>query len=69
MQHDPFLPEIERFLTETGIGASTFGRKTLKDPSFVRECRLMGRKIGDDTRKTLEAFMKAERRKRGKRAA
>lgn len=72
MQHDPFLPEIERFLSETGVGATTLGRKALNDPNFFRECKLMGRKIGEKAKAKLIAFMAAKRkelRKRAKRAA
>jgi tRNA-dihydrouridine synthase len=63
MERDPFLPTIEKFLSETGLGAATLGRKALNDPNFVRECKLMGRKISAETRAKLEAFMRKERRK------
>jgi tRNA-dihydrouridine synthase len=69
MERDPFLPTIEKFLSETGLGAATLGRKALNDPNFVRECRLLGRKIGEKSKARLVKFMTAERRKLGKRAA
>lgn len=33
------LQEIEAFLRETGMGASTFGRKAMADSTFVHELR------------------------------
>jgi hypothetical protein len=34
------LEDVEAFLRETGMGASTFGRKAMADSTFVRELRL-----------------------------
>jgi 2,4-dienoyl-CoA reductase-like NADH-dependent reductase (Old Yellow Enzyme family) len=33
------LQRIERFLSDTGMKASTFGRKAVKDPNFVYRLR------------------------------
>jgi hypothetical protein len=59
---DPFLPAIEKFLSETGISASGFGKAALGDPMFVRDLRLTGRKIKPKTRRELEAFMAKARK-------
>lgn len=36
---DDFLAEIEAFLVEAKMDASTFGRDALKDPNFVFDLR------------------------------
>jgi hypothetical protein len=69
MEHDPFLPEVEKFLTETRLSASRFGKLAVGDPMFVRDMRLTGRKLRPETVDALKAFMARERRKLGKRAA
>jgi hypothetical protein len=47
--NDPFLAEIEAFLTETGLTATTFGRLALGDPGFVFDLR-----NGRDCRRSTE---------------
>ncbi len=39
MRNEDFKNEIERFLTETGMAASSFGRMCMSDPKFVDRIR------------------------------
>ena len=34
-----FLSEVERFLSDTGIAATTFGGNVMADPNFIRQLR------------------------------
>lgn len=55
-----FLSEIERFLAESGMSATAFGRAALKDPNFVfdlREGRIPNLAIVE----RVQTFMRDER--------
>jgi len=36
---EQFAGEVETFLADTGLDATTFGKRALKDPNFVFELR------------------------------
>lgn len=63
MAQDPLLPLIERFLTDTGMGASYFGQRAVRNSKLVHRLRL-GRPIQSDTETRLRAFMSEEMSKR-----
>lgn len=54
------LPRIERFLRETGMPWTKFGRLAAHDPRFVEDLR-NGRTPRASTAKRIEAFMRAYR--------
>lgn len=53
------LGEIELYLRRTGIPASTFGRRAVRDPRLVRDLRA-GRTPGDRVRQRVEAALRGE---------
>jgi hypothetical protein len=59
MAHDPILISIERFLADTGMSASYFGEKAVRNSKVVARLR-GGRPIQDDTAARLRAFMASE---------
>lgn len=50
------LPNIERYLKETGMPATRFGRDAVRDPRLVHDMR-RGRAVGDRMRHRVEHFM------------
>ena len=50
------ITRIERFLRETGMAATRFGREAVRDPRFVLDLRL-GREPGGRVRCRAEHFM------------
>jgi hypothetical protein len=61
MQPDiPLLMIVERFLRETQMPATLFGRRAVKDPSFVSDLR-RGRSVGTAVRCRVEHFMNITR--------
>ena len=61
MQSDtPLLMIVERFLRETKMPATLFGRRAVKDPSFVSDLR-RGRSVGTSVRCRAEHFMNMAR--------
>ncbi len=61
MQSDkPLLMIVERFLRETQMPATLFGRRAVKDPSFVSDLR-RGRSVGTSVRCRVEHFMNTMR--------
>ena len=56
----PLIMTIERFLRETGMPATRFGRMAVHDPRFVLDLR-MGREPGTRVRCRAEHFMNIER--------
>ena len=64
----PLLMIIERFLRDTGMAATRFGREAVKDPRFVLDLRL-GREPGTRVRCRVEHFMNIYRRDRREGAA
>lgn len=52
----PLLMIIERFLRETDMAPSLFGRRAVNDPSFVADLR-RGRTPGTSLRCRAEHFM------------
>lgn len=56
---DHFLNDIEAFLEETGMAASTFGREALSDPSFVARIRSGGDCLSR-TKSRVRAYMNAQ---------
>ena len=59
----PLLAIIERFLRDTGMPATRFGREAVKDPRFVLDLRL-GREPGTRVRCRVEHFMNIWRAER-----
>lgn len=53
------LNEIDRYMAETGMAATTFGRKAVRDPRLVLDMRL-GRRLRPATRARVAALL-AER--------
>ncbi len=56
----PLIMLIERFLKQTGMPATTFGRLAVRDPRFVLDLR-MGREPGSRVRCRVEHFMNIAR--------
>ncbi|MEQ1687055.1 MAG: hypothetical protein ABL874_00600 [Sphingopyxis sp.] len=56
----PLLMIIERFLRQSGMPATKFGRMAVRDPRFVLDLR-MGREPGPQVRCRVEHFMNNER--------
>jgi hypothetical protein len=59
MDKHPLLPVIETYLRETGIAASTFGQKAVKQSTLVQRLRLGG-SIGWRTENRIRQFMKSK---------
>ena len=57
---EAFLAEIERFLAETGMNATAFGRAAANDPNFVGDLR-NGRKPNFGTADRVDEFMRRYR--------
>ena len=55
----PLIMRIERFLRETGMPATKFGRLAVRDPRFVLDLR-MGREPGSRVSCRVEHFMNNE---------
>lgn len=63
MAHEPIILSIERFLADTGMSASYFGEKAVRNSKVVSRLR-NGRPIQDDTAARLRSFMADEMAKR-----
>ena len=50
------IRQIEKFLAETGMAWTKFGRLATHDPRFVQDLR-NGRTPGPETRKRVEQFI------------
>jgi predicted transcriptional regulator len=57
------LRDVEQFLAETGMHATTFGLKALNDLAFVSNLR-DGRKVRLDTAEKVRKFMADYRKKK-----
>lgn len=64
----PLLMTVERFLRETGMAPTLFGRRALNDPRFVSDLR-QGRSPGTSVRCRVEHFMNIIRAERNREAA
>lgn len=53
---DPILDEVEAFLATSGMAASVFGIKVLRDPSLVLDLR-RGRELKLRTRARVRAYI------------
>lgn len=66
----PLLPEIEAFLSETGMGITYFGKVAANDSNLVQRLRTgvtaKGREVyvRPSTARNVRAFMRAERKRR-----
>lgn len=56
----PLLMTVEHFLRQTNMPPSLFGRRALRDPSFVSDLR-RGRSVGNSVRCRVEHFMNITR--------
>lgn len=65
---DPILTEIDAFLSDTGMGASYFGKKAVGNSEVVARLRAGGR-IWPETRDKLRDFIHAKRTSESKRGA
>lgn len=54
----PILGDIARFLSSTGMRATTFGHKALGDPNFVEDVRC-GRDVRRVTERKVRCYMEA----------
>ena len=54
------IRKIERFLRETGMPPSVFGREAMRDPRFVTDLR-RGREPGGRTEAKVEQYMSTRR--------
>jgi 2,4-dienoyl-CoA reductase-like NADH-dependent reductase (Old Yellow Enzyme family) len=52
----PLLDQIERYLDETQLSATRFGRMAVRDPRFVHDLRA-GREPRYATRERVKAFL------------
>jgi hypothetical protein len=59
----PLLMLVERYLRDTGMAATTFGRRASRDPRLVFDLR-RGRTPGDRLRRSIEHFMNIAKEKR-----
>lgn len=55
---DPILPEVARFIAETGMTKTAFGVSASKDPALVFELE-KGRELRRSTRQRIRNFMAA----------
>jgi hypothetical protein len=55
---ETLLPEIERFLTLTGMKPTRFSQEAIGDRHFVRQLRL-GRRVWPETAAKARSFMAA----------
>lgn len=55
------IRQIERFLRETGMSATRFGRRAVRDPRFVVDLR-NGREPSRRTTARVERFMNTHRK-------
>lgn len=55
------IRQIERFLRDTGMSATGFGRTAVQDPCFVHDLR-KGREPGGRTAARVTAFMSTHRK-------
>lgn len=58
MTHDPILEDVERYLAQSGLTPTAFGKAALGDPKFVFDLR-DGRECRRATRERARAFMHA----------
>ena len=65
METEPVLADIERFLVETGMGESYFGRRATGNSELVRRLR-KGKTITTRTEKAIRGFISSERTQRAK---
>jgi len=62
--HAPSLiAEIERFLADTGMGASYFGKRAIGNSELVARLRA-GRRTWPETESKVRQFIESERRRR-----
>lgn len=59
----PLLVEIDAFLSETGMGASYFGKAAVGNSELVPRLR-QGKRCWPETAQKVRAFIRAELRKR-----
>lgn len=62
--HPQLLADIEAFLTETGMGASYFGKAAVGNSEVVARLR-SGRRVWPETEATLGEYMSKQRQARG----
>lgn len=60
IRHPELLSEIDAFLTDTGMGASYFGKRATGNSEVVHRLRSGGR-VWPETEKQLREFMAAQR--------
>lgn len=58
------LRAVEKFLRETGVAATKFGRESVRDPRLVHDLR-RGREPGERMKRRIEHFMNTYRRSVG----
>ena len=63
-KHQHILPEIESFLSETGMGESYFGKKAVGNSELVDRLR-NGRRIWPDTEERVRDFIQSQRQRDG----
>lgn len=63
-KHQQILPEIESFLSETGMGESYFGKKAVGNSELVDRLR-NGRRIWPDTEERVRDFIESQRQRDG----
>lgn len=56
---NPLLDEIERFLADTGMGASYFGKRAAKNSELVPRLRA-GRRVWPETANAVRRFMQSQ---------
>lgn len=56
---DPILADVERFLSDTGMTATAFGKRTAKDPMLVHEMR-RGRELRRAIRTRIQDFIRSQ---------
>lgn len=61
--HPQLMAEIEAFLTETGMGASYFGKAAVRNSEVVARLR-SGRRVWPETEAALAKFIAAQRKAR-----
>ncbi len=58
---DRLNAEINRFLDATGMAPSTFGRRALNDPGFIKRLRAGERRLTAETIGRIRGFMAQDR--------
>lgn len=64
MANDELRSEVEKFLRETGMAQTTFGRLAISDGNFVRDLQ-RGRRMWPENAARVMRFIRSNRQRTG----